>query len=127
MERLTLAHYGGNGHYMRCSERYGCIGDCGACEELDELVERLAFYEDLEERGRLVVSPCGVGEAVWFIRPTDYKKEITETAVEKVVVKAGGIYIKLACNAMYETYIKAIGKSVFLSREEAENARKRRR
>lgn len=83
---------------------------------------------DLEEwiradkEGRLVVLPCKVGDPVWFIRPGDRKLEITETTIEKMVVKSGGIYMKLACNAMYETSCRSIGKTVFLTREEAEKA-----
>lgn len=49
MERLTLPHYGGKGHYMKCSEQFGCDGLCGNCDELDKLVERLAEYEDKAE------------------------------------------------------------------------------
>lgn len=50
LERLTLQHYGGKGHYMKCSEQFGCDGLCGNCDELDKLVERLAFYEDRAEQ-----------------------------------------------------------------------------
>lgn len=46
MVRLTLPHYGEDGHYMKCSEDFGCDGNCGDCPELDQLVERLAAYED---------------------------------------------------------------------------------
>ena len=50
MSRLTLPHYGGNGHYMKCSEQFGCSGECTDCEELDKIVEKLAEYEDKEEQ-----------------------------------------------------------------------------
>lgn len=55
MARLTLPHYGGDGHYMKCSESFGCDGNCGECDELDKIVDRLAYYEDMEEQGRLLV------------------------------------------------------------------------
>jgi hypothetical protein len=48
MSRLTLPHYGGKGHYMKCSEQFGCSGECTDCEELDKIVEKLAEYEDKE-------------------------------------------------------------------------------
>ena len=51
MGRLTLPHYGGNGHYMKCSEQFGCSGECADCEELDKIVERLAYYEDMIANG----------------------------------------------------------------------------
>ena len=48
MSRLTLPHYSGKGHYMKCSEQFGCSGECADCEELDKIVEKLAEYEDKE-------------------------------------------------------------------------------
>ena len=50
MSRLTLPHYGGKGHYMKCSESLACNGNCGDCDSLDEIVEKLAEYEDKEEQ-----------------------------------------------------------------------------
>ena len=73
----------------------------------------------------VIVPPCRVGQKVWFIRK-DYKIEIIETAVEKVILKHGGLYIKLCCNSMYETTCNSIGKTVFLTKEEAEQALKER-
>ena len=73
----------------------------------------------------VIVPPCKVGDTVWFIR-NDIKSEIVETNIEKVVLKHGGLYIKLACNAMYETTCRSIGKTVFLTKEEAEQALKER-
>lgn len=51
MGRLTLPHYGCEGHYMKCSEQFGCSGECADCEELDKIVERLAYYEDMIANG----------------------------------------------------------------------------
>lgn len=59
--------------------------------------------------------PVEVGQKVWRI--VDGK--ITETFVEKLVVKAGGLYMNLACNYIYETSCRSIGKKVFLSYEDA--------
>lgn len=48
MKRLTRAHYiSANGHYMACSELNSCCDkECSTCDHLDEIVERLAAYED---------------------------------------------------------------------------------
>ena len=62
--------------------------------------------------------PCNIGKTAYFIR----NGKIIETAVEKIVIKKNGIYLKLSCNAMYETSCKSIGKTVFFGREEAEKA-----
>ena len=66
----------------------------------------------------VIVPPVAVGQMVWFVR----NGKVIETSVEKVVVKHGGLYFKMECNAMYETAVSAIGKTVFLTREEAEKA-----
>lgn len=72
----------------------------------------------------VVVPPCYIGQKVWFVPSNANRRRIIETTVEKVVVKTGGTYIKLACNTMYETSCRSIGKTVFLTREEAEQALK---
>lgn len=66
--------------------------------------------------------PVNVGQTVWFIR----NEKIIETKVDKIVLKYGGLYIKLNCNSMYETSCNSIGKTVFLTREEAEAELERR-
>ena len=63
-----------------------------------------------------------IGDEVWFVPDNRNRRSIIETTVEKLVLKSGGIYMKLSCNAMYETSCRSIGKTVFLTREEAEAA-----
>lgn len=119
MERLTFE--GLFCDIAKCQETPGgSFCENGMCSQR-KVWERLKYYEDMEEQGRLFASPVKIDQTVWFIRPLD-KKEITETVVEKIVVKGKGLYMKLACNAMYETSCNSIGKTVFLTREEAENA-----
>ncbi len=72
----------------------------------------------------VIVPPCKVGDMVWFVRDGKRDGKIEETTVEKIVLKGKGVYIKLACNAMYETSCNSIGKTVFLTRGEAERALK---
>ena len=72
-----------------------------------------------------VVFPCKIGDLVWFVGTSNanrLKLGVIEATVEKLILKSGGIYMKLSCNAMYETSCRSIGKSVFFSREEAEAA-----
>ncbi len=70
----------------------------------------------------VIVPPCNVGQIVWLIR----NAKIEETTVEKIVLKDGGLYLKLLCNVFYETTCRSIGKTVFLTKEEAERALKER-
>lgn len=83
-------------------------------------VPKEIIANDLIANG-VIVPPVKVGQTVWFIRDK-YHNKIEETNVEKVIVKNGGIYIKLGCNSMYETSCNSIGKTVFLTKEEAEKA-----
>lgn len=62
--------------------------------------------------------PVEVGQKIW--RVNDGK--LTKTFVEKLVAKAGGLYMNLNCNYFYETSCRSIGKTIFLSLEEAEEA-----
>lgn len=81
--------------------------------DYEDAIQDNADY--LIENG-VIVLPCKVGETVWFIRD----EKTIETKVEKIVLKNKGVYLKLGCNAMYETSCNSIGKTVFLTKEEAE-------
>lgn len=69
----------------------------------------------------VIVPPVKVGQTVWRVDDC-----IECVAVDKVVIKHGGIYMKLSCNSMYETSCRSIGKTVFLTKEEAERELERR-
>lgn len=107
-----------------------CIHD-GVCWKQKELLDEREFEEEqecCEEASRFIEVPCKVGDTVWFIRNIGDKsrEKITETSIEKIVMKKTGLYIKLDCNAVYETSCNSIGKTVFLTKEEAEKALKER-
>jgi hypothetical protein len=92
---------------------------CSDCEhssicEGDDLVR----CTEVELPTEKVDLPCRLGQRVWFIKDKS-KKEIIETSVEKIILKSGGWYIKLACNSMYETSCRSIGKTVFFSESSA--------
>lgn len=62
--------------------------------------------------------PVELGQMVYMVR--DYKNEVELATVDKLIYKSGRTFMQLSCNAMYETSCRSIGKTVFLSREEAE-------
>lgn len=62
--------------------------------------------------------PVELGQKVWKIRI--YTNEVEEATVEKLIFKSGRTFMQLSCDAMYETSCRSIGKTVFLSLEEAE-------
>lgn len=104
-----------------CTRHGDALGECYH----DEPCERLIFAFTTAEPVEAVVFPCKIGDPVWFVGTSTanrLNKGVIETSVEKLVLKKGGVYMKLACNAMYETSCKSIGKTVFFTQEEAEAA-----
>lgn len=81
---------------------YGCGSNCKYdhkycrenlenCPAMEELLEKLAHYEDLEEAGRLVELPCKVGETVYCI----VNKKILSGYVKRIRPFIGGDYIDI--------------------------------
>lgn len=111
--------------YLTChiEEGYQCNHQCEA-----DCMCKLAKYEDAEENGMLIHLPCRVGDTLY--QPinehiNEYKviglcfdilqnKWIFEVAYEVV-----GVWNKTTCD------FDVIGKTVFLTREEAEQALKK--
>lgn len=82
------------------------------------LLEALGKYEDAEEQGLLLRLPCKVESMVYAI--DGEKIQALETENELVLLD-DKLYI-FAINSCYHNYISydMIGKTVFLTREEAE-------
>lgn len=117
MERLTF-----DGLFcdiaMCSSTPGGSFCEGGACSQR-KVWERLKHYEDLEEQWRLVVLPCKPGDMVyrivwWGKRNVD----IRERRVSSVEYNAAGEWV------IHSTGSDVLGKTVFLTREEAEKALK---
>ena len=111
-----------------------CIGEDGICTPrgliatfyqnlwaMAELRERLKYYEDLEEQGRLLVLPCKVGDTVYEIIEETVPNRyfyINEWKVQDVSTQS----IKYADE--WESYDY---ENLYFTREEAEAALERRR
>ena len=147
MERLTEKYCLTEDHYMKCSEDCNVDMACVDCPAFDKLIERLAAYEDTgwtpemlhklgenagylwdfaqaaenmtvgrlkefaeaDKDGRVVVLPCKLGTKVYRIRYkiADYPDEPD---------------LEIADTWFTPEYREDIGKTVFLTREEAERA-----
>ena len=142
MERLTKKYCLAEDHYMKCSEDCNVDMDCVDCPAFDKLIERLAAYEDTgltpeeikapltedtminlaaqalgvepsrlrelaeaDKDGRVIILPCKVYE-------TDGVR-VYEHTVREVIYET-------ACGPAFDK--NAIGKSIFLTRAEAERA-----
>lgn len=101
-----------------------------------ELREKLKEYEDLEGQRRLVKLPCKVGDILWtnhrmqgwYFRSKDapYRVQVAFIGLNDSEEMGGGLF-----NVCYENHgymmqfnFSDIGKTVFLIREEAEEALK---
>ena len=110
-----------------------CIGEDGICTPrgliatfyqnlwaMAELRERLKYYEDLEEQGRLLVLPCKVGDTVYEIIEETVPNRyfyINEWKVQDVSMRA----VKYADE--WESYDY---ENLYFTREEAEAALEKR-
>ena len=85
-----------------------------------DALNRLAEYEDAEEQGLLLRLPCKVGDTIY--RCGDPIKKIYEWQIDYVEVHEDEtVFVDDSDN----TFVEAdIGKTVFLTREEAEKALK---
>lgn len=109
---------------------------CSKCE-LEKALEKLADYEDLEEQGLLVRLPCKVGDTVWdndFGYPKSYEIKAFSYGYCDSYVEPD-IDIEDQIIFYYENYsgsiagafpMSEIGKTVFLTREEAGMMEKKR-
>lgn len=96
-----------------------------------DLRERLAEYEDLEEQKRLIKLPCAVGYTVytndsrdwWYLSKEDRPYEVKVDFIG--ITRAGNdnfINVVFTAGQMSQFKFSDIGKTVFLTREEAEAA-----
>lgn len=111
-----------------------CSQGAGNCKTVENMIKKLATYEDLEEQGLLVRLPCKVGDDVYIIpSPTVYRlniingyeklNKICHQHVGTIVITAGhwyatsreeyGVYNEKVLNDI------AFGTTWFLTREEA--------
>ena len=76
-------------------------------------IDRLAYYEDLEEQGRLIILPCKIGYTVYRICPWSNR---SYDAHHCTVVPWKATYNRMPIIAA------KLGTKIFLSREDAEKA-----
>ena len=105
-----------------CIHFFDCLGIDGrtryygpsekACNNIED---KCNFFKN---SAYFIEVPVEIGQLVWFIR----NKQVIATYVEKIILKHNGLYLKLACNSMYETSCKSIGKTIFLKKQDADKA-----
>lgn len=131
MERLTTRNSEGIAVLKipyqcdRCGGEIYRLADCGNGEPIEELCR----LEELKEQGRLLELPCAVGDAVYEINRM--RNIVSEFKIKGFSISKWGIFVKwVLCNGIYNNLYgfndSEIGKTVFLTREEAEEALERR-
>ena len=90
-------------------------------ELMSHIDEVFGFVADYLIANGVVVPPCKVGDKVYRISASSGAriKYIQETKVSRIAIDNEGIWIFCTCNPIAKT---VFGKTVFLSREDAEKA-----
>ena len=98
-----------------------CSQGAGNCKTVENMIKKLATYEDLEEQGLFVKLPCKVGDTAFRIN-VGAKNPIIESTVTQINIIRKSYNLKVADKDGGELmYFKNdIGNSIFLTREEAE-------
>ena len=85
--------------------------ECDSCP-IQKAIEKLADYEDAEEQGLLLRLPCKVGDTIYYFMNVD----------DVIVVEERKMVTLTNIVAILED--EEFGKTVFLTKEEAEQALK---
>ena len=131
-DRLTIydecAHIGRGGiAHKQCREKCTTGMTCATCSLEEDMLKRLAAYEDLgpveelaalkeaKDDGRLVTLPCKRGDTAYRLCGPKGRRRIVERPVTSVEFN-GPVTI------IHSTADDVLGKTVFLTRDEAEKA-----
>lgn len=108
-----------------CKDWTGCMTDCfNTCAKPLDALEEFNRYRDLEEQGRLLKLPCVVGDAVYRISPhCNFFDQCQITGfAECDSVKSMCYTVYIDPDEKDTISLSDFGKTVFLTREEAEVA-----
>lgn len=100
------------------SDLCNIVGECGGIDRMRELAEA-------DKDGRLVVLPCKAGDTVYEVTS---RKTISEYRVKAIRVELFCTFIEwdivagFVDKSIFGVPVDEIGKTVFLTREEAEKA-----
>lgn len=89
-----------------------------------EMYDKLKEYEDLEEQGLLIRLPCKVGDTVWEVDTIELYCD--EYRITNINITEHGIVLENSCMG-FGFNVEDFGKTVFLTKEEAERALEERK
>ena len=109
---------------IHCIEHSNCYSGF-SCSEIYNALSKLRYYENLEEDGRFVVLPCKIGDTVFELVPEycdrrgkDMCNEYCDGWDTNCPDYEGETDV--CARKFCESMLNKIGKTVFLTREEAE-------
>lgn len=125
MERLTFDDQGcisiKECRNDTCEETCRKVDGCEACP-INRAIEKLADYEDLEENGLLIRLPCKIGDKIYRRWNICGKIEVEEFKVTRFCLYDGVWFVEAFGDGPIRDFaFDSFGKTVFLTREEAEN------
>ena len=112
---------------LYCNECCDNVTDCENCA-IQRAFDKLAYYEDLEEKGLFAKLPCKVGDIIYEVD----EGILFDDVIEPIKCKVTYILIKTAIHidvevieghgvgSTYTFEVADFGKTVFLTKEEAE-------
>ena len=102
-----------------------------ACVEICDKLDELQVFKDKQEQGLLISLPCKVGDIVYLIKHcmVECKKKPIECVVDELTINGSGCHAILSGNEVFYAMqrfsgvsIEDFGKTVFVTRSEAESA-----
>ena len=106
-----------------CLEHSNCYSNM-SCSEVYNAFSKLRYYENLEEQGRLVTLPCKVGQKLYTVYCYGFGKyQVHEGTLCEIKMIDGfdfSFYEQRHDGWCYKIDTEEIGKTIFLTREEAE-------
>lgn len=84
-------------------------------DRLDDMVyQKLCYLEDKIENGTLIELPCKIGDTFWYISLANH---VEEDKIVNILLRDG---MCLGERLVTEIYLRDLGKSWFLTKNEAE-------
>lgn len=90
-------------------------------EDARRMADLLKYYERLEEQGQMMIIPCAAGSVV-FNRKAEPFKVISVEWFSKKITQLHCVSLVTGIRHTFSIGKRSLGKTVFLSREEAEAA-----
>ena len=109
-----------------------CSQGAGNCKTVENMIKKLATYEDLEEQGLLVRLPCKLKDKLYHFYGIDLEDNFADAISDQIIMEVvatefiiDSYEIAIKCitdwNSPYEYLpVAEFGTTVFLTREDAE-------